>query len=338
MPLLRKSYCQVDLLVQAILVMLIAGSFFFPLSCVADNPSSDRAVNLPTDKDQFIEVDGVRLHYVRSGSGLPLVLLHGNDGTLKDFTMSIFDRLAQHYDVIAFDRPGHGQSERLVHKILTPEMQADIVHEALKKLGIKKPLLVAHSWSGALALSYALQFQDDVSGLVLVSGMAYETKEGAAKPLYFAAQVPLLGSALAEGYKLFGKRDVERQLDEAFAPDTAPQPYVKQFMHALFRLPQLRAAATDEIELNPALRRMSSQYDKLKLPVVIIVGSKDKTVPPYKHSYRLHEAIADSKLLVIPDAGHELQFTRPAEVLSAIDLAAGMARKSTIASTKNPGL
>ena len=72
--------------------------------------SAERA-NPP--RGQFINVCGVRLHYVERGAGKPLVLLHGNGSMIQDFeTSGLIDAAAKHYRVIAFDRPGFGYSER----------------------------------------------------------------------------------------------------------------------------------------------------------------------------------------------------------------------------------
>jgi pimeloyl-ACP methyl ester carboxylesterase len=62
---------------------------------------------------QFLEVDGVRLHYVERGSGDPLVLLHGNGSMIEDFESSgLVDLAAKNYRVIVIDRPGFGHSSR----------------------------------------------------------------------------------------------------------------------------------------------------------------------------------------------------------------------------------
>jgi alpha/beta hydrolase fold len=62
---------------------------------------------------QFIEVDGVRLHYLDRGSGEPIVLLHGNGSMIQDFQSSgLIEIASQKYRVIAFDRPGFGHSAR----------------------------------------------------------------------------------------------------------------------------------------------------------------------------------------------------------------------------------
>jgi len=90
----------------------------------------------------------------------------------------------------------------------------------------------------------------------------------------------------------------------------------------MFRTSQLKAAALDELTLDACLKKMSSEYGKIKTPVIIVCGDSDKTVSPKAHSFPLHKAILHSELIVLEKAGHELQFSRPDDVIRAIDLAA----------------
>ena len=69
----------------------------------------------------------VEIHYLRRGSGTPVVMLHGRDGTLQEFTLSIFDIVADHYEAIALDRPGYGYSECLDPDQLTTKAQARLI-------------------------------------------------------------------------------------------------------------------------------------------------------------------------------------------------------------------
>ena len=75
---------------------------------------------------QFVSADGIRLHYVREGSGRPVVMLHGRDGALQEYTFSILGRVAEHYDAIAFDRPGYGHSEWATDRKLSLEREHHI--------------------------------------------------------------------------------------------------------------------------------------------------------------------------------------------------------------------
>jgi pimeloyl-ACP methyl ester carboxylesterase len=98
----------------------------------------------------------VALNYVSGGSGRPVVLIHGNPGSHHDYTFAVFETLIQSYYVVAFDRPGHGYSERHDSVHTTVEVQARIIHDALQLLAIEKPVLVGHSWGGSLVLAAAV--------------------------------------------------------------------------------------------------------------------------------------------------------------------------------------
>jgi hypothetical protein len=119
---------------------------------------------------RFLEVDGVRLHYVERGSGDPLVLLHGNGSMIQDFESSgLVNMAAKNYRVIVIDRPGFGHSSRPRNVIWTPDAQAQLIRRALDRLVFHRP-----SYSGtpgaSVAVALALKFPDFVRGLVLASG------------------------------------------------------------------------------------------------------------------------------------------------------------------------
>jgi len=85
-------------------------------------------------------VDGIRLHYVDRGAGAPVVLLHGNPGFVEDF-LPVVDSLASTNRVIAFDRPGHGYSERATAAGTTAHDQVRLIHDALTQLGVSRPIV-----------------------------------------------------------------------------------------------------------------------------------------------------------------------------------------------------
>jgi len=125
---------------------------------------------------QFLEVDGVRLHYVERGSGEPLVLLHGNGSMIQDFESSgLVDLAAKNYRVIIIDRPGFGHSSRPRNVIWTPDAQAQLIRRALDRLGVSHAIVLGHSWGASIAVALALKFPAFVRGLVLASGYYYPT-------------------------------------------------------------------------------------------------------------------------------------------------------------------
>src|SRR3954470_18376460 len=99
-----------------------------------------RAERRNPPRGAFIEVDGVRLHYLEKGTGSPVVLLPGNQAMADDFEIrGGFELVAEKHRVIAFDRPGFGYSERPRDTVWTPSAQADLIRKALFKLGVENP-------------------------------------------------------------------------------------------------------------------------------------------------------------------------------------------------------
>src|ERR1700744_6340220 len=83
------------------------------LSALVNRHLAQKAVRDNPPQGQFLEINGVRLHYIERGAGEPLVLLHGNGSMIQDFESSgLIDLAADNYRVIIFDRPGFGHSDR----------------------------------------------------------------------------------------------------------------------------------------------------------------------------------------------------------------------------------
>ncbi|HSK39754.1 MAG TPA: alpha/beta hydrolase, partial [Arenibaculum sp.] len=145
---------------------------------------------------RFMEVDGVRLHYLDRGRGMPIVLLHGNGSMLQDFTScGLVDRLAERGRVIVFDRPGFGYSSRPRRRAWTASAQARLIADALRRLGVGGGVVAGHSWGTLVALALAVERPETVRGLVLMSGYYFPSARRdvrAAAPL----ALPGLGDAL----------------------------------------------------------------------------------------------------------------------------------------------
>lgn len=275
---------------------------------------------------RFVMVDGVRLHVREAGRGVPVVLLHGNPGFVQDFApddpAGPFAALARDYWVIAIDRPGHGYSGRPSAAGTTPAEQARLLHAALGRLGAARPILVGHSWGGALALTYALAYPGEVRGLVLVGTRAYP-REGDGGALYAAVRTPVLGTLLRHTLmRPFGGRAVDAGLAAAYAPDPVP-PDHRAAARALWLRPgQVAATAWDTRDLNQALRASRPRYGRLAVPVVIVVGDRDGG---QAESRRLAGEVPGAELEVLPDAGHHVPRARPAAIATAVGRVAARA-------------
>ena len=228
----------------------------------------------------FVEVDGVRLHYVEKGTGSPVVLLHGNQAMAEDFTISgLFDLVAQQHRVIAFDRPGFGYSERPREKIWTPSAQADLIRKALVKLGVETPVVVGHSWGTLVALAYAVEHPANTAALLLLSGYYFPRKRLDVVIASLPA-IPILGDLLRYTISpLAGWLSGPLLLKTIFAPSNVSERFKREFPYSMALRPsQIRATAGDSSLMVPGAASLKVHYEELAMPVAIMAGRGDKIV------------------------------------------------------------
>jgi pimeloyl-ACP methyl ester carboxylesterase len=272
----------------------------------------------PHARSKFVTVDEARLHFVIKGAGRPIVLIHGNPGSCRDWAR-LYGPLSTRYCGFAFDRPGHGHSDRPNHRPITVDVQAQMLHTALKALNVEQPILVGHSWGGALALAYALEFQDDMAGLVLLAPAAYESDDGVSFLTKLPA-LPIVGDLINFLFTpLLGASVVREDLQKAFSPDPVPKHYLRQVLSEWTRPKKVKWYSVDDALLNASLPKFAARYADLSVPVTIITGDSDLIVPAEDNSYRLHQALSHSELVVLKNTGHQIAFTRPDAVVEAID-------------------
>lgn len=274
----------------------------------------------PAIKENFITVDGLSVRYIESGSGPTVVLIHGNAGSAEDFEFGTANILSSSYHVIAVDRPGHGRSDRPKRKAASVDYQARLLNDVLTSLGVTRPVLVGHSWGAALALSYALQYPREISGLVLLAPAAYPDP-GESSLLHALTKPPLLGDiALIAGKSVLGKHVLRATLERAFYPQPVPRGYLDLVAASWLGRRQLKAYLDDESSLNASLKKLSKSYSEIDVPVVIVTGDLDQIVSARDNAYRLKAAITNARLITLKDTGHEIPQTHPESIYEALSL------------------
>jgi len=275
---------------------------------------------------QFVTLAGGRIHAVMRGTGPDLVLIHGANGNARDFTLDLVGRMAQDFRVIALDRPGFGYSDAFEGPE-SPQEQARILREATAELGVKTPIVLGHSYGGAVALAWALQGGDDVSALVLLApashpwpgdlGFWYRVTETG-----FGQNVllPLVAH-------LAPRAAMERAVAGVFAPNNVPAGYLDHLGPDLTLNPdQLRLNARQINSLIDHVKAMAPEYPGLRLPIEVLHGTADKTVGMSIHSERLEAEVASVVLTRLNGVGHMPHHARPQAVADAIRRAATRAK------------
>ena len=277
----------------------------------------------------FVDVDGVRLHYVDRGEGPVVVLLHGNGVLLQDFVASgVLDLAAEDHRVLAFDRPGFGYSDRPRSTVWSPAAQADLIVRALRQIGVGRAVVVGHSWGTLVALSMALDHPDAVAGLVLMSGYYH----GTARPDVVSGSlpgVPVIGDVMANTVSpRLGALTGPLAVRASFAPASVPAKFAAFPAAMALRPGQIRATGADTAMMVPAAIGLSRRYGELALPVVVMAGAGDLIAHKDRHAERLVEDIAGAELRVIPSQGHLFHYAVPEQVVAAIDTVIARADRS----------
>jgi len=139
---------------------------------------------------RFLNVAGRAVHYRRSGSGPPVVMLHGSPGDSQMLTAEI-TAAAEHFTVFALDTPGFGHSDALPGEFLTVPDLARATAEAMRALLLPPcPVYGTHT-GAAIAIELGLGWPDQVTGLVMEGLPAFTEPEiEALFADYFAPMVP----------------------------------------------------------------------------------------------------------------------------------------------------
>ena len=276
----------------------------------------------------FITVDGIRLHYHERGTGVPVVLLHGNGSMIGDFVSSgIIERVATSHRVIVFDRPGFGHSERPRNRKWGPSEQGKLLLRAFELLGIRHPIVVGHSWGTLVALALTLEAPEKVAGLVLLSGYYYPAAKshptaGARTPF------PLMNEMLLNAFMPFiGHYMALSALRIIFAPCIIPERFKRHYSIRLALRPsQMKAVAEEAEMLSDSAQTLSRHYRELDVPVHLVAGADDRIVETDKHSVRLNRELSTSTFRNVRGVGHMVHHAAPDEVVSAISGMCGCRR------------
>ncbi len=309
--------------VQRYRTPLLAAGALLGASALLVRHKNRQAEQLHPPRGQFIDVDGVRLHYIERGQGQPLVLFHGNGSMAEDLDISgLLNLTAEHYRVIVFDRPGYGYSERPRHRQWTPTEQAQLLHRALQQLGIEQAIVAGHSWGTLVALAMALDYPQSVRSLVLLSGYYYPSIRLDAM-VNALLTTPLIGDVLRYTVSpLLSRLIWPVLLRRVFGPPSTPARFSQFPVWLALRPSQLRASATEGKLMIPAAQAFEHRYHELMMPVVIMAGSADRMVSTRYHSERLHAELPHSELKVISGMGHMVYYFAAHDILVAIDTAA----------------
>ena len=306
-----------------ILVVILAGFTALTLWRAAQHVTAAEAAYPPTGQLIEVPVNGtpVRVHYVDLGprAAPPVVLIHGSSGNVRDWTFDMAERLSDRYRVLIFDRPGLGFTD-----IITPNTpiaaQANLLADATAALGAEQPIVVGHSFGGAVALAGATERPGNLSGLLVLAGASNEWSTGTG--LYYTLlSNPITGPIMANLIAAWvPDSTVEASVASAFTPNAMPDGYPAHYGPDLILRPaSMFENARQRASLLPQIQAMVPLYADIAVPTEILHGDLDTTVPISVHSEPLSRQIPGANLVVLPGVGHMPHHIAPDQITAAID-------------------
>ncbi|ROI00726.1 alpha/beta fold hydrolase [Chryseobacterium daecheongense] len=145
------------------------------------NEESENSVYGKNDSaGKVLELKDAELYYEVYGEGQPLVLLHGNGGSIKEFYKQI-PELSKHFKIIALDTRAQGKSKDLIQNNLTYTIFADDLKSLMDHLGLHKVNIMGWSDGGNTGLEFSLKYPENLNKLIIIGANAFP--EGVEKSL-----------------------------------------------------------------------------------------------------------------------------------------------------------
>jgi pimeloyl-ACP methyl ester carboxylesterase len=243
----------------------------------------------------FADVGGVRVRYLDTGSGPPVVLVHGFASSLETWN-AVVPALAKNHRVIALDLKGFGWSGR-PEGDYSPRAQAELVFALLEQRGVEKAAVVAHSWGASVALEMALTHPERVTKLALYDAWIYEEQ----LPTFF-----ILSRASGVGETLFrlyyGQRADERIAYAFYDKERyVTERLVEDVQRALER-PGTYAAALAAVR-GQRYATVQQQYRTIAQPTLLLWG-RDDGVTLLHYGERLSRDLKNARLVTFAECGH----------------------------------
>jgi pimeloyl-ACP methyl ester carboxylesterase len=293
----------------------LAGALLaFIVSACASIPEGD------VSNMTFVQADGVQTHVRTWGDGPSLFLVHGASSDMAVFEPTVIPLLADRFHLTAYDRPGMGYTSERPSNADELGVQARIAAGVIEASGLQSPIVVAHSYGGAVALRLALDRPDLISGLVLIAPVAYEWPGGVSWHLYWSSN-PLAGPVFNNLLvPPFAAGAVESGLQGAFHPQSPPENYLEEAasMRAV-RPHALRANAQDMVAAKREIISQQVRYPGITMPVAILAGDADRVVSTTIHSRQLARTLTNVRLDVLPGVGHLPHEMAPERLIDLVE-------------------
>jgi len=259
-----------------------------------------------SQRSNVIHTDAGPIEYAETGSGIPVLMLHGTPGgfdTILNLTEAT-DSSRTDLRIISPSRPGYLRTP--IESGATPQEQARLYAALLDKLAIKQAFVMGASGGGPSALQFAMQYPDRCAGLILEAAVTHKI---VVKQHWFPS---LLQDFLVSVFRDSAIRELQAS--------NPSDPTLTKVGSALFDslIPSGPRAVGVANDLEQYSRIGNWDLRTIRCPTLIITGSADTDVPP-EHAEFAHSKIPHSELVRLTGADHSFFFKKYRELDELVD-------------------
>lgn len=246
-----------------------------------------------------ISINNINISLKQAGTGPDMILIHGIFAS-KEIMNPLFNHFKNTHHVISYDVRGHGKSDK--PKNFNLDDYAEDLKQIIEKLKLNKPIVIGLSMGSYIALKTAEKYPELLSKIVLLGS----------RP---KGEISLVNTAENPNIDL---KEMGRAISKrTYAPDTTPE-QIEEFYKGNRSEVVLTNEERKEIYASLAHYDMATDADKVKIPVLLIVGEHDGINPP-EESVKLHKILPTSTLKIIEGAGHIAYLEKEKEVIDLIE-------------------
>lgn len=266
------------------------------MNYASDKPLEELKDKWSYENSQFIEIEGMPVHYRINGEGKPLVLIHGTGASLHTWE-AWTAILEKDFKVISLDMPAFGLTGPNPKRIYTLDFYAQFLNTFLEKIEVRELNIAGNSLGGGIAWKYANTFPNKVKSLILIDPIGYP-RQG---DLPFALR--LAANKYASKYlktvtpkSLFYKSMYEVYHNDELVTEELVDRYYDLYLREGNRQAFVdRAMAKETID--------STEITQINVPTLIMWGENDIWISP-DDAPKFKRDIQGSELIMYPNAGH----------------------------------
>jgi 3-oxoadipate enol-lactonase len=246
--------------------------------------------------------------YFNNSKPRSIVLLNGLTQSTAAWGLMYKD-LSEQFNILLLDLHFQGQSNKEGNWRDFDAHAADVL-QVIKVTNVTQPIICGISYGSMVAQHFAVNYPNQLSGLVLLATFAHKT------PLFEAIELSWFNALKYGGYKLM----LDVMLPHVFSENYFANPIIPIDVLKKARMEEMSEQAPYIVKLMTAtLHRKDyrKHLQQIKVPTLIIQGQNDALLPTYM-SDEVHKAISNSTYIIIPNAGHTLNLEEPAKVAQYI--------------------